>query len=595
MSRDTRDPRAGVLAATIMLASFGLGLIGACNSNPVQYLTAQGGIVKSKQTPVGGQIPMDILWVVDNSFSMCQEQKVLRDNFDLFIGEIQKTNLDFHIALTTTHAPFSPFSIEVVAERGLIQSTPQPVPGNNATCIRGDGMVNGVQTQFAPLRESLQVARNCLADPSTASQYEWTDQEIGCAIRGDMACDYNEDGAADTFDLFPDYPEYRTIPKVLRAQDYQNAQGGLDAARLRADFSCMATVGTRGDGYEKGLLAAVEAVSLENTGGAVGAEGADTSAPNHGFLRQDSGFALIFVSDENDCSHDGSIEEQGGTCGPNACEYHNSTAISEADSALLAIPDLADQMRNNLQNSKGRAVESSSLLVAGIYGTWNRFTQPFPQCSPDADENPAVPTTCSSPQGDAFSGDRYERFMRQFVNHYPNTVVSQNGPEARLDFAQTEPLGWMCSETFAPALQAIGEFVSGINPSCISDQLISCEQSSSCPQRLFGGPGQCQMIPGEGMEQGFNFCDSGLTIKITRDPNKEATFPNIGDNPYCRPESIDQIDPDSCIVDYGRYSWIPCSAGVQGIQFSWAESDAMVNNILSGYTLEVIYNVVFDE
>ena len=107
---------AGLISIATILGLFGTGMISACNTNPVTLLSGGGQISVARPTPIGGQIPMDILWVIDNSFSMCQEQKVLRDNFDQFIAEIQKTNLDFHISVTTTHAPESGFSIEPIAQ-----------------------------------------------------------------------------------------------------------------------------------------------------------------------------------------------------------------------------------------------------------------------------------------------------------------------------------------------------------------------------------------------------------------------------------------------------------------------------------------------
>ena len=64
----------GGLAAT--------GLTG-CNAHPVEYTSGGGNLGKvsvdfSPQTAES----VDILWVIDNSGSMCQEQKALADNFD---------------------------------------------------------------------------------------------------------------------------------------------------------------------------------------------------------------------------------------------------------------------------------------------------------------------------------------------------------------------------------------------------------------------------------------------------------------------------------------------------------------------------------
>lgn len=586
---------AGLISMATILGLFGTGMISACNTNPVTLLSGGGQISVARPTPIGGQIPMDILWVIDNSFSMCQEQKVLRDNFDQFIAEIQKTNLDFHISVTTTHAPESGFSIEPIAQEGVIQSTPQPVPGNNETCLR-----DTETGSYAPFRESLDIAKACLADPSTASSYDWSDDQIACALLSPNAqqssgclastglSDRNGDMAIDAFDLFPAASEYRAIPKVLRATDYRDASGNLDAEKLRQDFACMSTVGTRGDGYEKGLRAAVTAVSLDKTGGAFGVMTSDMTKPNYGFVRKDAGFALIFVTDENDCSHDGSVEELRNTCGNNICEYLNSSAISEGDTPLIAPEVFAEELRQNLADTKGIEVDDlseDSLLIASIHGTWQRFAEPLPACADG--EKPEVSPVCVSPTGEAFSGDRYERFIRQFRNHYPNTVASAN-PEDRLNFEKTEPLGWICSTSFVPALQAIGEFIAGTNPSCIREDVFICEDNSECPNKLFTDtPGTCNDFPGK---EGQKYCDSGLVLKIERDPTVEATFPEVGTNPYCLPNSVNELSPDSCVIDPSLYSWVPCGGG-NGIQYQWQESSAAVSNKLSGYTLKLIYNL----
>lgn len=591
---------AGLIATATILGLFGAGIGSACNSNPVQFLSGDGQLSKSRPTPIGGQIPMDILWVIDNSFSMCQEQKVLRDNFNEFIKGIQQTNLDFHIAVTTTHAPESGFTIEPIAQEGRLQSTPQPVPGNNSSCLKD---ANG----YSPFREALDIAKACLAAPETASSYDWTDTQIECALRSPRAqmtdncvattglTDRNADMVVDTFDLFPGYDEYRDIPKVLKASAYRDASGQLNAERLRQDFACMSTVGTRGDGFEKGLRAAIKAVSREMTGGALGVMTSDVSRPNHGFIRQDAGFALVFVTDENDCSHDGTVKELQNPCGNNICEYLNSPDI--ADSPLVAPEVLAEQLRESLAATKGiksEDITEESLLMASIHGTWNpakRAKGPLPACTDEASK-PPVASTCISPTGEAFSGDRYERFIRQFRNHYPNTVTTRD-PDARLDFTQQEPLGWICSESFAPALQAIGEFIIGANPSCIKDDVFVCESSSECPTKLFTNtPGECKPFPGK-MEQ--SYCDSGLILQLERNPAVEAEYPNITANPYCIPESVNKLAPNTCVIQPAKYQLVPCS-GDSGIQYQWLDPAAVVANQLSGYTLKVTYNVsVLDE
>lgn len=48
------------------------------------------------------QSKLDILWIIDNSGSMADEQDALGTNFDAFINEFIDTNVDFKMAITTT-------------------------------------------------------------------------------------------------------------------------------------------------------------------------------------------------------------------------------------------------------------------------------------------------------------------------------------------------------------------------------------------------------------------------------------------------------------------------------------------------------------
>ncbi len=595
----------GVISALCMVGLFSAGLSTACNTNTVEYITSTGGVTKSIVTSIDGQKPMDILWVVDNSFSMCQEQKVLRDNFDGFVDILARTNLDFHIALTTTHAPEGAGVIEPIAKEAQIQSTPQPVPGNNQGCLRGEGP----NTEFAPLRESLEVAKRCLADPSQASNYEWTDAQIDCALQSSMRqsqsgcvassglADADGNSRYDIFDLFPASSDYRAIPKVLKASDYRGADGQIDQARLTLDFACMATVGTRGDGYEKGLRAAVKAVSPEFTGGPAEGVSVNTDAVNHGFIRAESGFALIFVTDENDCSHDSSIMELGNECGANICEYMNSAQAGERGNALIDPEVFAQELRENLAKSKGltdaNQLIENNLLIASINGTSKRYNEPFPAC---AMEKPEISAACSSALGSAFSGDRYERFMRQFQNFYPRTILDdKNDPrspeEIRTDFSKYEPVGWMCTDTFAPALLAIAEFIAGDTASCINENVYPCETDADCPEKLFAGvPGTCQEKPNS---DGLRYCDSGIALTIERNPLVEAVNPDVNALDYCLPGSIGQLDTanPSCVIDPSRYSFGACAGDTEGVQFNWVEPADVVANKLSGYTLETVFAI----
>ncbi len=601
-STSTRRLHIGWTAALGALVLLGAGMSSSCNEHIVD-VAAFGPWQNGVRVPTGvsDEVDMDILWVVDNSGSMCQEQKALRDNFDAFIDGLDDALLDFHIAVTTTHAPGEDANNngEPVAIEGHIQSTPQPIPGTESECIGTLDPATNTYSDYTATRDALAVAVACMAEPD-ARLNAITDEQIACALsnRELSVCaeatggvDRDGDGIYSLGDVFPLAREYRPIPKVLRRADYTRDRV-LDVERLRADFACMSLVGTRGYGWEKGLQAAVTAVSPELTGLTIDSPSADIDAPNHGFLRRDAIFAAVFVTDENDCSHDGGIKEFANACGASICDYENAADLRGEDSALTSISTLAGRLRTNLTESKGRPVLDSEILIASIHGLWRPFEGPAPACTEGEtgmDTNPGAPFACNTELGRAFSGDRYDRFMRQFPNYYPNAVTGGDD-EKRTNFEDFQEFGEMCTGDFSSSLSAIGEFIGDVSASCIDDRVLPCEESSQCPAALFGGaePTCRTDLKSEG------FCDTGIILRLTEG---EGSRP-IAENRYCIPESINAMRTErpSCVIDSTFYEWVTCPASNDAITFEWSgASSAEVARELTGYQLEVIYNATFGD
>ncbi len=590
--------------------AIGAGLMSSCNTHSVLPVTNGLSVGGTISTSVSDEVAMDILWVVDNSGSMCQEQKALRDNFNAFITTLQDASLDFHIAVTTTHAPGEDanYNQEPVAIEGHIQSKPQPLPGFDNVCLGTYDAVGRTYTDLTPLRDALAIAVECMNTPNPAL-LNVTDAQLNCALPDSArpGCSADVGGVdrdGDTFytinDIFPLASEYRVIPEVLRAEDY-SSNGTLDVERLRADFACMSLVGTRGYGLEKGLQAAVKAVSPELTGLVSESPSADISAPNHGFLRKDSGFTMIFVTDENDCSHDGDIAEFGQVCRGAICDYENAADLRGEPSDLTSIPTLAERLKANLTESKGRPVQDSEILVASIHGLWRPFEGPMPACKQgDADDRPEVPFACADPNlGVAFSGDRYDRFMRQFPNYYPNAVTGGDD-EKRKDFENFQEFGEICTGDFSASLRAIGEFISNASGDCITDNVLPCRNSSECPSALYGdSAGTCLANDGSGNITEFSgneddgFCDTGVILRLVQG---EGSLP-VEENEYCIPESINAMrtESPSCVIDPSRYTWEVCPASASAIAFEWVGIEpAAVAQRLAGYQLELIYNATIE-
>lgn len=125
-----------------------------------------------KSEPVGGQIHTDtfvqgdlvggyadILFVVDNSGSMYDDQVRLSQSFDTFINWIVAENVDFHIAITTT-------DVEASGAKGAFVGTPAVLDNNTPDLINkfkanalvgetGSGYEHGFDPAVAALTEPL--------------------------------------------------------------------------------------------------------------------------------------------------------------------------------------------------------------------------------------------------------------------------------------------------------------------------------------------------------------------------------------------------------------------------------------------------------
>jgi hypothetical protein len=404
------------------------------NSNPNGNPNSSNGSPDPPNNSPNSATPVDILWVIDNSASMCSAQRALRDNFGSFASNLEAQDVDFQIAVTTTQMQESPR--ETVAQAGNIQSMPQPVPAPSQACVGEAGSDPDGTDGYQAFRETLEAAVNCTKDPAQWQHLlDVTNAEIECHLQ--QQCNGEDAQISDLFptgpngerpnvDMSPSDSPYRNIPRVLSADDFRKGDGEVDLDRLERDFACMSMVGTRGHWVEKGLSAAVKAVSPDMTGGPV-ENPTDASAPNHGLVREDSDFALIFLTDENDCSHDGSLNE-GSACGDSVCAFAQHPDV-EDQSGLISVDTLADDFIANLDQSKGPVnFGGNNLLLASFHGDWNRYgeTSSYPEGQPmhpddctdslaqmPPDDRLKQPS-CQTSWGTAYSGDRYDRFFDQF-------------------------------------------------------------------------------------------------------------------------------------------------------------------------------------
>jgi hypothetical protein len=79
---------------------------------------------------------IDVLWVIDDSRSMQEEQAAIADGFEAFISSIEQTNTDFHLGVVTTSFDTADASrgqlIGDPVEEGHSDDTASPRPDNPA-------------------------------------------------------------------------------------------------------------------------------------------------------------------------------------------------------------------------------------------------------------------------------------------------------------------------------------------------------------------------------------------------------------------------------------------------------------------------------
>lgn len=197
---------------------------------------------------------VDFLFVIDNSGSMVEEQMALVTSFPGFISTISDTLMaqDYHLMVTDTDAAsVGASSISII--NGQVQCDPDP------TCCVGvcSGM-GGIVIQPPPTE--------CNGEP--CANYPLPtgcDVEIGAGKDDDQLG--NPCGIAGGLRYMLD-----------------------DQPNLEQTFSCLALVGTGGDGIERPMDAVTEAIGPQNGMGAC----------NEGFLRDDAVLVVTVITDEDD-------------------------------------------------------------------------------------------------------------------------------------------------------------------------------------------------------------------------------------------------------------------------------------------------------
>jgi len=200
---------------------------------PVDPKTQSGVFVEISQT---GTTKVDMLFVVDNSNSMHEEQKVLTEQI-----------------------------------RHLAEELINPEPP-------ADG-------QPPPSFEDLHIGV-VTSDMGTGGYTIMTCSNPMVGDNGELKAQGRREGCDETYSASD--CDRASCPWLV------HQEGMVSETPIWDQFSCIATLGTGGCGFEQQLAASSAALTIQ----------AQPGAPNDGFLRDDSLIAIIYVTDEDDCSVD---------------------------------------------------------------------------------------------------------------------------------------------------------------------------------------------------------------------------------------------------------------------------------------------------
>ena len=354
---------------TTLLGFATVGLLAGCPSRDVSEVNPIQDKEEFKDIPVQLNRDVDILFVIDNSGSMIEEQTSLLTNFPVFTNVLETIEgglPNVHIGVVSTDVGAGPFAISGC------QGT-----GDNGALLVGSS--------------------TCA--PTSANYIE------------DIS-----DGAGGRTTNYP--------------------------GTLAQAFACNAALGTTGCGFEQQLESMRRALN--------GSNGA-----NAGFLRPDAYLAVIFITDEDDCStsntqmfdtSQNSIDSELGFLKSFRCFEFGVDCETGNDSPRAPGPRTGCFPKEDSQYMygvteyvdflKSLKEDDSLIIVAAISGN------PEPVAvgvDPESPQIPALVPSCQSGAGKADPAVRIAAFASQFPNRNAFTTI--------------------CNEDLSDGLQLIAELL----------------------------------------------------------------------------------------------------------------------------------------
>jgi hypothetical protein len=284
------------------------------------------------------------------------------------------------------------------------------------------------------------------------------------------------------------------------------------------DFSCIASLGTGGCGFEQQLEASYMALVVNSEAG----------RPNEGFLRDDSLLAIVYVTDEDDCSTNNAemFNPSRSDFGPLnvRCALHEDELypISRYHDAFVALRD-----------GDADSVVVAAIAGVPVDGSWNPG-DPIERLRELRQVNPSNPnellTSCDTSNGIAFPPVRIAELVYSFGN---NGILES-----------------ICRDDWTAALQAITRKIQDKLPGVCVERALASTGSDTCRViETLINDGECPSpadAPGSDRTRGWHL-DLGLVDVNGSNRRRCEILPADYDGngipdgaSSCEPESFDQ-------------------------------------------------------
>jgi hypothetical protein len=311
-------------AVLATLSGGALVMLTACPDRPIAAPTPILGGSNVSYLSANLQKDVDVLFMIDNSPSMSPKQAILAQKFASFIQVLDASGANYHVGIVTSDCgavpvggtlsgSLGPACDSMVGENGALQA----VSCNQRPST--DFSVSGVQALCGGIcpTDVLPVAKTLKDGSSVTANF--------LASTGGMGADTN-------------------VPSGTVAQA----------------FACMAFVGDQGCGIEMPLESVKRAL-----------DGKTQQSQNAQFLRQNALLAIIFITDEDDCSvsdrtqNDPSTMDCTGSANPGSSCYN-------PDYRCFAMGAKCAQPLNSAGNGKGSCTPTtgSYLYDVSTYTSW---------------------------------------------------------------------------------------------------------------------------------------------------------------------------------------------------------------------------------